>query len=247
MYQSKGNWQRFVEGVDVSDPRYADALAALHYQDPFRAATAPAKVAASQLADLSGQAQAPTLSWPAWDSVSEKAPDAAQRGTYMHEAMQKIDLAQAKTLEGVQAQVYTWLTQGVLTQAQADALDLSLIVRFANSPLAGRILSARQVLREQPFVVRIPARLISPEYPSDETTLLQGILDLAFEEEDGWVLMDYKTDRIPPEGPQALALRYQGQLYAYRLALSHLTGRPVKQALLVLLRTGESIEIAADD
>ena len=136
---------------------------------------------------------------------------------------------------------------GYITQAQADALDLSLIVRFANSPLAGRILSARQVLREQPFVVRIPARLISPEYPSDETTLLQGILDLAFEEEDGWVLVDYKTDRIPPEGPQALALRYQGQLYAYRLALSHLTGRPVKQALLVLLRTGESIEIAADD
>ena len=247
VYQSKGNWQRFVEGVDVSDPRYADALAALHYQYPFRAATAPAKVAASQLADLSSQAQAPTLSWPAWDSVSDRAPDAAQRGTYMHTAMQKIDLAQAKTLEGVQAQVHTWLTQGALTQAQADALDLSLIVRFANSALAGRILSARQVLREQPFVVRVPAHIISPAYPSDETTLLQGILDLAFEEKDGWVLVDYKTDRIPPEGPQALIPRYQGQLYAYRLALSHLTGRPVKQALLVLLRTGESIEIAADD
>ena len=165
----------------------------------------------------------------------------------MHTAMQQSDLATAKTLEGVQAQVHTWLTQGALTQAQADALDLSLIVRFANSALAGRILSARQVLREQPFVVRVPAHIISPAYPSDETTLLQGILDLAFEEKDGWVLVDYKTDRIPPEGPQALIPRYQGQLYAYRLALSHLTGRPVKQTLLVLLRTGESIEIAADD
>ena len=86
MYQPKGNWQRFVEGADASDPRYADALAALHYQYPFRAAAAPAKIAASQLADLSRQAQAPALSWPAWDSVAEKAPDAAQRGTYMHEA-----------------------------------------------------------------------------------------------------------------------------------------------------------------
>lgn len=247
MYQSKGDWQRFVKSVDAADPRYAEALSALHYQYPFRAATAPAKIAASQLAELSRQAQAPTLSWPAWDSVSEKAPDAAQRGTYMHEAMQKIDLSRAKTMEGVRAQLQAWLSDGTFTPSQADALDLSLIVRFANSALAGRILSARRVLREQPFVVRIPAHLISPEYPPEETTLLQGMIDLAFEEEDGWVLADYKTDRIPPEGPQALVHRYQGQLYAYRLALSHLTGRPVKQALLVLLRTGEIIEIAADD
>ena len=100
--------------------------------------------------------------------------------------------------------------QGALTQAQADALDLSLIVRFANSALAGRILSARQVLREQPFVVRVPAHIISPAYPSDETTLLQGILDLAFEEKDGWVLVDYKTDRIPPEGRRRLSRDTRG-------------------------------------
>ena len=243
MYQTKGSWQKFVEGTDANDPRYADALASLAYRYPYRAATAPAKIAASQLSCLAESAQAPQLAWPAWEAAQQGTPTAAQRGTYMHEALQRLDLAHAQTQSQVKAQISAWIAQGRMTPAQAEALDLKLLVQFAHSALARRILDAPRVLREQPFVVRIPASMISPEYPDGETTLLQGILDLAFWEDGGWVLVDYKTDRIPPEGPAALARRYQGQLYAYRLALSQLTGQPVKQTLLVLLRTCQSLEV----
>ena len=109
--------------------------------------------------------------------------------------------------------------------------------------MAKRILASGQVLREQPFVLRIPSNLVSAEYPKNETTLLQGMIDLAFWEDDGWVLLDYKTDRMPPEGPNALIARYRGQLASYRAALTKLTGRPVKQCALVLLRYGNVLEI----
>lgn len=244
MYQTKGDWEKFVEGTDANDPRYADALAALAYRYPNKAATAPAKIAASQLSNLAQSAEAPALAWPAWDQARQGAPNAAQRGTYMHQALQKLDLARAQTRDQVQAQIDAWVAKGRMTQAQADALDTGLLAQFAGSALADRIRRSPRVLREQPFVVRIPASLVSEQYPAGETTLLQGILDLAFWEEDGWVLVDYKTDRIPPEGPAALARRYEGQLHAYRLALSKLTGRPVNQTLLVLLRTCQSVEVA---
>ena len=183
------------------------------------------------------------MSWPAWEAVAGKAPDAAQRGTYMHRAMQNIDLTQAQTQQQVCAQIQKWVETGFFTKEQADALTPALIVSFANSAMAKRILASGQVLREQPFVLRIPSNLVSAEYPKDETTLLQGMIDLAFWEDDGWVLLDYKTDRMPPEGPNALIARYRGQLASYRTALTKLTGRPVKQCALVLLRYGNVLEI----
>ncbi len=243
MYQPKGNWQRFIQQAAGKEDVYSEALQPLYYQYPYKAATAPAKISASQLSHACEQAQAPELSWPAWEAVAGKAPDAAQRGTYMHRAMQNIDLAQAQTQQQVCAQIQKWVETGFFTKEQADALTPALIVSFANSAMAKRILASGQVLREQPFVLRIPSNLVSAEYPKNETTLLQGMIDLAFWEDDGWVLLDYKTDRMPPEGPNALIARYRGQLASYRAALTKLTGRPVKQCALVLLRYGNVLEI----
>jgi ATP-dependent helicase/nuclease subunit A len=94
------------------------------------------------------------------------------------------------------------------------------------------------VLREAPFVLSVPACELYPaEAPGvDEPVLVQGILDLAFEEEDGWVLVDYKTNRVDGgQTPETLLARYRPQLAVYRRALEALTGRPVKAAGLYLI------------
>jgi ATP-dependent exoDNAse (exonuclease V) beta subunit len=67
---------------------------------------------------------------------------------------------------------------------------------------------------------------------------------LLFEEDAGWVLVDYKTDAIPAEEQAPLAgirEKYSAQVNAYRSALEQV-GIAVKSAYLLLARTGEAVE-----
>ena len=74
--------------------------------------------------------------------------------------------------------------------------------------------------------------------------ILQGVLDCCFLEKDGWVLIDYKTDRIAPD---MIALRYRSQLRWYMRALRDITGQPVKAACLYALEHGIFIPITEDE
>lgn len=67
---------------------------------------------------------------------------------------------------------------------------------------------------------------------SDSYVVVQGIIDLYFEEEDGLVLVDYKTDRISQEGTRTFFERYQTQLDYYRKALEQMTGKNVKECYI---------------
>ena len=75
----------------------------------------------------------------------------------------------------------------------------------------------------------------------DRTTLLQGVIDCAFREEDGWVLVDYKTDHIDDES--AFVTRYALQLGWYARALEQITHCPVKEKWLYALSTGKAYTV----
>ncbi len=68
------------------------------------------------------------------------------------------------------------------------------------------------------------------EQDLNEKVLVQGIIDLYFEEDDGkLVLLDYKTDYIQPEQEQLLIDRHKNQLLMYKKALEDATGKAVKE------------------
>ena len=74
----------------------------------------------------------------------------------------------------------------------------------------------------------------------------RGVVDLAFPEDDGWVLADYKTDRgdeiqRSPERRRA----YREQLRAYSAAWSRLTGESVKERVILWTRTGAEERVEA--
>ena len=158
--------------------------------------------------------------------------------------MCKLDIARAQTRDALQGQLDEMQQKGLFTSQQRAAIPLALLTRFAASPLAHRLARSRRVLREQPFNLKVPAALLTPDAPDGAFTVLQGILDCAFWEEDGWVLLDYKTNRIPPEGPQVLVDAYRAQLDCYRHALSTLSGAPVRVCYLCLLRSGDTLPVA---
>jgi ATP-dependent exoDNAse (exonuclease V) beta subunit len=63
----------------------------------------------------------------------------------------------------------------------------------------------------------------------DTGTLLEAIADLAFEEADGWVVVDFKTDA--GVGARAEA-QYRRQVALYARGISEATAKPARGYLL---------------
>lgn len=117
----------------------------------------------------------------------------------------------------------------------------ALVDAFFNTPLAQRIANSRCVIKEQPFNFCVPANSIGYE-GSDEITI-QGVIDLAFKEEEKWVLVDYKTDRINDKNADSLKKIYKKQTDIYSQALEQVTKIPVKERILYFLRENLAVSV----
>ena len=122
-----------------------------------------------------------------------------------------------------------------------DLIPVGQIYHFCQSDLGRRMAKAEmehRLYRERPFVMGVPVKDIYLEQLKDieteERILIQGIIDVYFEEDDGVVLLDYKTDRIPggKEGEELLVKRYKTQLDYYQMAIEQITGKKVKDRIL---------------
>lgn len=125
------------------------------------------------------------------------------------------------------------VASGRLKAEYAEAVNEKKILRFLQSELAYRMWRAERdgrLCREQPFVMSVSASKLGQEFPDSESVLIQGIIDVFFEEEDGIFLLDYKTDSV--SSLKELWNRYETQLDYYSQAISKLTGKPVKERIL---------------
>ena len=69
-------------------------------------------------------------------------------------------------------------------------------------------------------------------------TVLAVFIDLLEEEDDGLVVVDYKTDSLDTdEEVAARSGHYRVQVGAYALALQEATGWPVKEVVLLFLQS----------
>lgn len=95
--------------------------------------------------------------------------------------------------------------------------------------------------KEQPFVLGISAREVYDEEKEDEMLLVQGIIDVYFEEADGLVVLDYKTDKIFSD--KELVEKYHAQLDYYAKALEQMTEKKVKEKIIYSFTLQKSIKI----
>lgn len=174
---------------------------------------------------------------PAFRREEEKISGAV-RGNAYHKVMELLDFEAVMGEEnGLADRLHAFLLAQVeqkrLTEAYFQAVREQKIVRFLQSDLAFRMRQAGQkgrLYREQPFVLGIDARRLRSGFPSEETVLIQGIIDVFFEEEDGLVLLDYKTDSV--SSMAHLWNRYETQMDYYQEAVEKIYGRPVKERIL---------------
>ncbi|WP_370287778.1 UvrD-helicase domain-containing protein [Nocardioides sp.] len=140
-------------------------------------------------------------------------------GRAVHAVLQTVDLATGAGLEAaVAAQVVAEAIpafETVVADAVRSALDSDLV----------RAAATRRHWRE----MYVGA-------PKADGVLLEGIIDLVYEESPGGalVIVDYKTDVVTADTLAAKVAFYTPQLHAYRDALAAVTGRPVATHLLFL-------------
>ncbi|HEY2798461.1 MAG TPA: UvrD-helicase domain-containing protein [Thermoanaerobaculia bacterium] len=122
---------------------------------------------------------------------------------------------------------------------------LRIVEAVRGSPLWSRARAARRRLVEVPFSLRVAPEeigLTSIGAPAD--TLLQGAIDLVFEEDDGWVLIDYKSDAVTPQNRAQLVAFYEPQIAMYRRYWERLTGRPTRAGIF-FIQGGETVWMGA--
>lgn len=165
--------------------------------------------------------------------MEKKGLSPAEKGTAMHMVMQQIELGQPPEQIDLEREIAGMVERELLTPEQAGAIDRAQIERFLHGPLGVRMREARNILREVPFSYAMPVTEIDKDWDQEEeAVLIQGIIDCLIEEEDGWTLLDYKTDYTRGKTDQELAERYRIQVELYARAVEEIWRIKLKQKLL---------------
>jgi len=200
------------------------------------------RFAAAETGDTSALIKAPQL-FTRPDFIREAhGMTAAEYGTMMHSVLQHIDWQAGASYAAIEAQLDKMVEREILLPEQRQTVNTRSVYQFFSSPLGLRLQRAKKVWRELPFSRVIPARRFYPEVQDDgETIFSQGIIDLLFQEEEGLVLVDYKTDRDTQ--PELIRERYSLQIQLYSEAIEEILHRQVRERYLYMLRDGSVIAL----
>ena len=118
----------------------------------------------------------------------------ASYGTLLHSKMERLDYSVDYTKsENAIEELLNDVEEGrTKTSLKKD------ISTFVKSPLYAEIKNSKRIHREVPFNLSISAKDIFKfeENSKDDTIMVQGIIDLYYETEEGIIIVDYKSDRL---------------------------------------------------
>ncbi len=227
----------------IYDAAYRKRLeTSFHFRYPYEADVAlNTKMSVSELKKEGMEAEEetaflPTL--PVFMEEEEVREGGTSRGTAYHRAMELLPFSQITSEEEVTRLLNQYTEEGKLAKEARDMIWPPDIYRFFTTKLGKRMQAAAEagkLYKEKQFVMGIPAREMG-DWDSDELVLIQGIIDAWFEEEDGLILVDYKTDYV--NDAQILVKRYKTQLDYYEKALTQMLGRNVKERYIYSYRLG---------
>lgn len=159
-----------------------------------------------------------------------------ERGINLHLVMQHINIHQVDSYSKIKDEINKLVLKEFITESEAQSIPVYKVFKFFNSEIGIRMRKSKSVYREVPFYVEVESTELYTYLPQciykDEKVLIQGIIDCYFEEDNGLILIDYKTDYV--EDINSIKEKYKIQIYYYGRALQKLTGKEVKNKYLYL-------------
>lgn len=178
---------------------------------------------------------------PPWLAGEEAAVSGAQRGTALHKALQYITPAADQTTATLRHEIDAFVRQGLLSREEAKLVYVPALAAFCQSDIGRRMAESPELHREYPFTVLLAGGDPLPETETGEQILIQGVIDCLFREDDAWILVDYKSDRL--ETADAFRSRYAVQLALYKRAVEQITHRPVEETYIYSLHLQQEIRL----
>ena len=164
-------------------------------------------------------------------------------GSLIHKGLEAVGkgLPMGELPEYVQ---YLCQIEGVAEKDAGDALPI--LKEVLESELWQRSLRAKQRLFEIPIMMVQNTKGVTPQTANEQTVsetvastleppsgngylLVKGVIDFAFEEEDGWVIVDFKNDQLDEGKLQQFVRFYSSQVQAYAKAWLETFGYSVKE------------------
>ncbi len=166
---------------------------------------------------------------------------ASKKGTLMHLFLQQIDFSKEYTYQDLENLKQILIKTKKITEQESKFINLQKVIMFLNSKLAIKIKNAKIVEKEKAFCREMLAKEIF-EDATDETILVQGIIDLyAITQDDNIILLDYKTDFV--ENEETLIKKYYNQLKIYKQALEEALNKKVEEIYIYSLYLNKELKI----
>ena len=152
-------------------------------------------------------------------------------GILNHLFLQYIDFTKSYDIDILKEQLENMVELEFITKEEAQVINLEDMLRFLNSDIGCRLKKAKKIYKEESFITNYNGSILS------------GVVDLFFLEEDGIVLIDYKTDHILKESINDRALYYKNQIELYKEAIQSSFDMIVKESYIYFLSVGEKVKI----
>ena len=234
--ESSENWVEIAEEdlvkVDASTSQATDAQNELKTASDreewlerrsavIQVASKPASIAATTLAHVKKEEA------DGGETSYRRGRGGTNLGRAVHSVLQTVDLESGEGIEEIsRAQA---AVEG-MPQRWKEIADLAR--RAVDSEVVRRAVSTGRYYRE--VFVSAPV----------EGTLVEGFVDLLFEEGDGLVIVDYKTDSLNNEEDIQQSMgSYRLQGGAYALALQTSSKKSVKEAVFLFLQPGKEVVV----
>lgn len=177
----------------------------------------------------------------------EKAVKGTHLGTTYHKILDNKAILEITNREDLNKYLTSLKNNDNLSLEEYKSIDQDKLLGFLNSDIARRMrqaLKKKLLYTEQQFIMGLKANEINKQMKSDELVLIQGVIDVYFEEEGELVLLDYKTDRVGyGYGEEILRKRYSVQLDYYERALKQLTNKKVKERIIYSFDLNKAINL----
>ncbi len=204
-------------------------IESLEYKYPFtEISKTESKASVSMLANSAQSEKYFFTAQPSFLSVG--GITATERGTAMHKVMQFFDFSKYNSVEEELERLYEWQ---YISEREYKAINVTALKIFFQSEIFNRIINAESINREMRFLTEMQVDIINPQLTDNcknEKIIVQGAVDLCFEERDGIVILDFKTDRV--DDISVLRDIYGEQLNIYALACEKIFKKPVKEKII---------------
>ena len=237
---------KILENKEMDKKQIEDIKNVLSYSYPNKTATTiPTKTSVTNIKQMKTKdAQEEIIELPKPKFLKQDEEEkltGAQKGTLIHLCLQKLDVKKEYDLQKVKDLITSLEEKEIITHKEAENINAFKVLEFTKSDIWKDLKGAKEIYREKPFYINIPAKDIYEE-DIEENILVQGIIDLYYlDKDDNLILVDYKTDYAQSE--EELINKYKTQLEIYEKALEQAYGKKISKKLIYSTWLGSEVII----